>query len=49
MEAAIGRCTRKEIHLMNRDQAEGKVRDVAGKAQRAFGSENDNGSQHDRR
>jgi uncharacterized protein YjbJ (UPF0337 family) len=45
MAAAIGRCTRKEIHLMNRDQAERKVNDVAGKAQCVFDSENDDGSQ----
>ena len=30
---------------MNRDQAEGKVKDVAGKAQRAFGDATDNASQ----
>ena len=30
---------------MNRDQVEGKVKDVAGKAQRAFGDATDNESQ----
>ena len=30
---------------MNRDQVEGKVKDVAGKAQRAFGDGTDNASQ----
>jgi len=30
---------------MNRDQAEGKMKDVAGKAQRAFGDATDNASQ----
>jgi uncharacterized protein YjbJ (UPF0337 family) len=30
---------------VNRDQAEGKVKDLAGKAQRAFGDATDNGSQ----
>ena len=30
---------------MNRDQVEGKVKDVAGKAQRAFGDATDNASQ----
>ena len=30
---------------MNRDQVEGKVKDVAGKAQRAFGDATNNASQ----
>jgi uncharacterized protein YjbJ (UPF0337 family) len=30
---------------MNRDQVEGKVKDVAGKAQRKFGDATDNASQ----
>ena len=30
---------------MNRDQVEGKVKDVAGKTQRAFGDATDNASQ----
>jgi len=30
---------------MNRDQVEGKIKDVAGKAQRAFGDATDNTSQ----
>jgi uncharacterized protein YjbJ (UPF0337 family) len=30
---------------MNRDQVEGKVKEVAGKAQRAFGDATDNASQ----
>ena len=30
---------------MNRDQAEGKLKDVAGKAQRAFGDATNNASQ----
>jgi uncharacterized protein YjbJ (UPF0337 family) len=30
---------------MNRDRVEGKVKDVAGKAQRAFGDATDNASQ----
>ena len=30
---------------MNRDQVEGKAKDIAGKAQRAFGDATDNASQ----